>query len=333
MTAAATPSSTTAHVARQPAAVAGGGDERGFACVRPCGRLCSNRMADARISSPGLRPGSVCSRDDVPSGWCATPGRSPGLRDRYAPLPVLPASVATIATNSFASTGFARCAWYPDSSAFVRSSPRAERRRRHRRRPAPLLVRQRRTIRMNWYPSVPGMPMSLTITSGRTRFSSSSASSALAAVWTSTPCCWSIRAGQAAGVRLVVDDQDPQVGNRRRRVTPHRRSVSGLLRPLFVSCGRRNLQRQAHHEGAPLPCSAAMGDDRPAVHLDQMLHQRQAEPQPAVPSLRAAVSLAEAIEHERQQVGRDPLPRIGDAHLDVRVDVAPTRPARGPASA
>ena len=55
----------------------------------------------------------------------------------------------------------------------------------------------------------------------------------------------------------------------------------------------------------------ALGADRAAVQLDQLLDDRQAQPQAAVAAGGGGVGLAEAVEHVRQELGRDALAGVG----------------------
>src|SRR5215203_4011109 len=59
--------------------------------------------------------------------------------------------------------------------------------------------------------------------------------------------------------------------------------------------------------------------DGAAVQLHKVLRYREAETETAVRARRARVGLSIAIEEEGQELGRDPLPRVGDAQLDAIV--------------
>src|SRR5205085_7131344 len=58
--------------------------------------------------------------------------------------------------------------------------------------------------------------------------------------------------------------------------------------------------------------------DDAAVQFNQVPHDREAETESAVCARRRAVSLAEAFEHVRQKLWRDPRASIADADLRVR---------------
>ena len=70
---------------------------------------------------------------------------------------------------------------------------------------------------------------------------------------------------------------------------------------------------------APFPGPGAVGLDRPAVLLDEMAHDRQAEAEAAVHAGVGGVGLGEAIEDVRQEPGLDAGP--GVAHLDAGAPV------------
>ena len=90
----------------------------------------------------------------------------------------------------------------------------------------------------------------------------------------------------------------------------------GLLRPGLVHDG----DRQAHDERRALALAGALGPHRAAVQLDQLLDDRQAQPQPAVAAGRRGVGLAEPLEDVRQELGPDAHAGVDDGDLDVRVD-------------
>ena len=75
-------------------------------------------------------------------------------------------------------------------------------------------------------------------------------------------------------------------------------------------------------EDAAKPFAAARGLDGTSVHLDQILDDCQAEAQPAVVTRRRCVTLAEALEDVRQDVGGNALTRVAHVDLHVAVDLA-----------
>src|SRR5205823_11096976 len=78
-------------------------------------------------------------------------------------------------------------------------------------------------------------------------------------------------------------------------------------------------QRQAHDEGRAAPRSCALGMYRPAVQVDQVTHDCQAETQATVGARARAVRLPEAVEHVRQELAADARPRVADADLGIPV--------------
>ena len=70
------------------------------------------------------------------------------------------------------------------------------------------------------------------------------------------------------------------------------------------------------------PGPGALRLDRAAVQLDQALHQREPEPEPALRAVERLARLEEQIEHVRQQLRRD-------ADAVVR-DLEHERPVLGP---
>ena len=69
------------------------------------------------------------------------------------------------------------------------------------------------------------------------------------------------------------------------------------------------------------------------MRFGEMAHDRQAQPQPAMPSRRRAVSLPEALEHVLEEVAGNALPGIRDGDRGARVaveelDVDPAVPWR-----
>jgi hypothetical protein len=53
------------------------------------------------------------------------------------------------------------------------------------------------------------------------------------------------------------------------------------------------------------------------MDFGEILHDREAEPEAAVRARAGGIRLAEAIEHVREKLGRDPLPCVGHADGDV----------------
>src|SRR5690606_14451994 len=110
------------------------------------------------------------------------------------------------------------------------------------------------------------------------------------------------------GIAIVLDDEDPTALDgspgslRRRRRMP-----------------RRDAQRQAHDERAPLAATLAVGLDRAAVHLRELLREREAYSQARDLRLVFAAISPEHREELRHHLGGDADARIGQADLDLRV--------------
>src|SRR5207302_4950392 len=75
--------------------------------------------------------------------------------------------------------------------------------------------------------------------------------------------------------------------------------------------------RKANADPCALPSPAALRVHRPAVHLDEMADDGEAQPQTALGAARRAVRLPEAIEDVRQEVRRDADPGVADDDLDL----------------
>ena len=65
---------------------------------------------------------------------------------------------------------------------------------------------------------------------------------------------------------------------------------------------RRRRQRQAHHEFAAPARTVAERAHRPAMHLDQRAHHREADPQPTLRAIQRPRLLHEQVERARQQL-------------------------------
>src|SRR5215510_15856340 len=75
--------------------------------------------------------------------------------------------------------------------------------------------------------------------------------------------------------------------------------------------------RQRHIEGRALAFSRARGINRPAMQLDQVFDESQAEAEAAVPSSARRVGLAEAVKDVWQEIRADAFARV--AHGDANV--------------
>src|SRR5205814_10397357 len=92
----------------------------------------------------------------------------------------------------------------------------------------------------------------------------------------------------------------------------------------------RLTQRQADGKFRARPFSGAVGAHRPAVKLDEVAHDREAEPEATLAASRRAVRLPEALEDVRQEFRSDADARV--AHDDIRVSVRSLQLADRPAA-
>ena len=156
---------------------------------------------------------------------------------------------------------------------------------------------------------MPGRPMSRSTTSGRWARATSMAAGPSWATWTSCPRSFSSLARPLAVSSVVVDDEDAGALRERRAAASPAGSTSGRPAPPGG---------QADGELAPLAGALARGRDAPAVHLDELLDERQADPEPALGAGQRAVPLGEEVEDAGQQLGRDADARVPDLDDDVR---------------
>ena len=73
-------------------------------------------------------------------------------------------------------------------------------------------------------------------------------------------------------------------------------------------------QRDSDREGTSPPKPRALGHDRPAVKLDQSLHQRKTDAKPPLRAFQSPVDLCEHFKHIGQHSRRDPQPGVADAN-------------------
>src|SRR5439155_6011500 len=95
--------------------------------------------------------------------------------------------------------------------------------------------------------------------------------------------------------------------------TPSPRRPVRRCRPMRAALG----QREAHHEAAAAIEAVTRYLDRAAVHLDQALHQREAEAQAVMDASFRAAGLIEEIEDARQVLGTNAPAFVSDLHRDV----------------
>ena len=119
--------------------------------------------------------------------------------------------------------------------------------------------------------------------------------------------------------QVVVHDQDAQVLE---RMAAGRGDLAARLehdRPTARGHVRHVHERERHREGGPFPGPGAVGLDHPAVLLDEMANDRQAEAEAAVQACVGGVGLGKAIEDVGQEPGIDAGP--GVAHLEAGAPV------------
>ena len=155
--------------------------------------------------------------------------------------------------------------------------------------------------------------MSLSSTAGRSRCTSRSASSALWVATTMAPhcCSTSVSSSRASGSSSTSSTLMPVRSTSSSldgRSAPAARvsgaTAHGVLGAVRTGSRTRNVGALAvpslsHRHGT-------------AVQLDDVADDRQAETQAAVRALAAAVELAEAIEHERLELGSDAAAGVAD---------------------
>src|SRR5262245_22185802 len=78
-------------------------------------------------------------------------------------------------------------------------------------------------------------------------------------------------------------------------------------------------RRQRDGKSRPLAFTGALRAHRAAVKFDDVSHDGQPQPQPAVFAIGGLALLAEAIEDMRKKVRADTLPIIAHCDLDLRV--------------
>ena len=102
---------------------------------------------------------------------------------------------------------------------------------------------------------------------------------------------------------------------RDRRTASSREQLAGQLVRLRAAVNAWGGAPRTSRRGIGPPLDAS---HRAAMELDQVAHDREPEAEAAEWPREAAVALAEAVEHERQHVGRDADPGVGHADFGVR---------------
>ena len=216
-------------------------------------------------------------------------------------------SVATAAISEPASTGFVRCSWKPALKAACRSSSRANavraaagidarRSRRARAACGSAHSRPRRASRCR--------------PAARRRAARCSSSSACAADEAVSTTARQLSRCAATTWRLSSSSS----------TTSTRQASERLARPAPRAPGHRRADgrrfsdaenRQAHDEHRAPSALAVVSAHRAAVRLDELLDDRQPEPESGVRSRRGTVGLAERLEHVRQEISRDAVAAVG----------------------
>src|SRR5206468_4239242 len=80
--------------------------------------------------------------------------------------------------------------------------------------------------------------------------------------------------------------------------------------------GPGDCKGQLHGEDRALPFARALRVDRSAMRLHDVLHDRESEPETAVRSGRARLTLLEPLEDEGQCLRANALTVVGDGDLD-----------------
>ena len=154
------------------------------------------------------------------------------------------------------------------------------------------------------------MPTSIRMISGRNSSAASTASRPSCAVRTSFPSSLSTLAKRRRRVPVVVHHQD---------APPRAAARPARLRVSRGALGSRAALQGGKPDGerAALSRAGALGRDGPAVHLDQPLHKRQPDAEPARRALDAPVHLGEHVEDAGQCLGGDADPVVADRDDDV----------------
>ena len=169
---------------------------------------------------------------------------------------------------------------------------------------------------MSAYPSSPGIPMSLTRTSGRKsrerlqRLGDRAGRSDLA------PGRPQDLRHQIARVPLVLDEQDPDAAERPLLALDGRARCLSRSHRASASTPRAT-SGQPHDEAGAEARARALRRDRAAVKLDQVAGDREPDPEPALRARRRAVGLAEAVEDVGEELGRHARARVADLDREL----------------
>jgi hypothetical protein len=93
-----------------------------------------------------------------------------------------------------------------------------------------------------------------------------------------------------------------------------------MLSPLTQAIVVDNHQRQADAEGGALTFALARRLDRATMHLHDVAHNREPEPDARRRPLESGVRLAKPLEYMGQELATNPHACIADHDLNVRID-------------
>ena len=125
---------------------------------------------------------------------------------------------------------------------------------------------------------------------------------------------------EIARVGLIVDHQDLESGELGGDELRGARARRLRMQPLArVGTAMNGGQRQMHGDGRAQAFARALDPDDAAVQLDEALHDRQPEAEPAVLARRRRIALPESFEQMRNEFRLDADAGVGDADLDMRV--------------
>ena len=96
----------------------------------------------------------------------------------------------------------------------------------------------------------------------------------------------------------------------RRDRAPERLAVRAALEQRLLRLRVGLAEGHLHVQRAPLPEARALGPHLPAVQLDQLAHQREADAGPLVAARRRVVHLREAVEDPLELIGGNPHPGV-----------------------
>src|SRR5581483_1600146 len=103
----------------------------------------------------------------------------------------------------------------------------------------------------------------------------------------------------------------------RRRLTATSRAAARPGPPSSCRSSKPSTYRQPHDEAGAAALAAALRLHGSRMQVDQMAHDRQPQPDAAVPPADGAILLAEALEDVRQELRLDALAGVRDTDLHL----------------